>query len=339
MSRGPAQTDPSRPAGGGGPGAARGPGSGLSGHKLLAVMGLLAVTFLAELVGGLLSKSLSLVSDSFHMLGDMFALGLAFAAVTIANRRLPTEKMTYGYGRLEVMSAMLNGVTLVAASAVILSHSVERFFAPPEVRLGVALPIAAVGLAVNCIAVFLLRGGGIHKHDLNVKGAYLHVMADLGASVVVIIGLVAYWRTGLRIIDPIVAGLISLALFIGAIRVLREGAGILLQQSPHDVAELRELVRGVDNVVDIDDFRLWQICSHMVIGTAHIITEVKSLEDTEEIADEIRAVLEERYQVKHLTLQFESREMWEKHTHEVRHEERPADAATTSGRLTGSPEG
>ena len=136
------------------------PGAGLSGNKLLAVMALLAVTFLAELIGGLFSKSLSLVSDSFHMLGDMFALGLAFGAVAIANRRLPTEKMTYGYGRLEVMSALLNGVTLVAASAVILSHAVERFRAPPDVNLGVALPIACVGLAVNCIAVFLLRGGG-----------------------------------------------------------------------------------------------------------------------------------------------------------------------------------
>ncbi len=312
------------------------PGTGLSGNKLLIVMGLLAVTFLAELVGGLFSKSLSLVSDSFHMLGDMFALGLAFGAVTIANRRLPTEKMTYGYGRLEVLSALLNGVTLVAASAVILSHSVERFFDPRVVKLSVALPIAGVGLAVNCIAVFLLRGGGIHKHDLNVKGAYLHVMADLGASVAVIVGLVAYWQTGLRIIDPIVAGLISLALFIGAIRVLRESAGILLQQSPHDVAELRDLVRSVDNVVDIDDFRLWQICSHMVIGTAHIITEVKGLEDTEEIAGAIRDVLEERYQVKHLTLQFETREMWEKHTHEVRHDERPTDPAAANERLTGT---
>ena len=314
-----------------------GPAPGISGNKLLAVMVLLAATFVAEIAGGLFAGSLALVSDSFHVLGDMFALGLAFAAVTIANRRMPTEKMTYGYGRLEVITALLNGVTLVAASAVILSHAVERFLDPRTVRLDVALPIAVVGLVVNALAILMLRGGGVHKHDLNVKSAYLHVMADLGASVAVIIGLVAYWQTDLRVIDPIVAGLISIALFIGAIRVLRESAGILLQQSPHDVQELRDLVRSVDNVIDIDDFRLWQICSHMVIGTAHIITDVASLEATEPIAERIRGLLEERYQVKHLTLQFETREMYDKHTHEVRHEERRDGATAPDPRLSGSP--
>jgi cobalt-zinc-cadmium efflux system protein len=122
-------------------------------------------------------------------------------------------------------------------------------------------------------------------------------------------------------VDPIVAVLISLLLFVGAMRVLRQGAGILLQQSPHDTASLRDLVCTVDGVVDIDDFRLWQICSHMVIGTAHVITDVETLKETEEISNRIRSLLEERYQVQHLTLQFETREMWQRHSHDVRHVE------------------
>ena len=293
-----------------------------SGRKLLWVIALLAIVFLGEILGGFLSGSLSLISDSFHVLGDTFALVLALGALTIANRKLPTDKMTYGYGRLEVLSALLNGATLIAASAIIVYQAVGRFMAPQDVQVAIALPIAALGLAANGVAAVILRSGRFHRHDLNIQAAYLHVVADFGASVAVILGLIAIRLTALSIIDPIVATLISLVLFVGAIRVLRQGAGILLQQSPHDIDKLRDLVRTVDNVVDIDDFRLWQICSHMVIGTAHIITDVESLKETEEISNRISCLLAEHYQVKHLTLQFETRKMWEGHTHEVRHEER-----------------
>jgi cobalt-zinc-cadmium efflux system protein len=230
--------------------------------------------------------------------------------------------MTYGYGRLEVMSAILNGGTLVAVSAIIVYNAIHRFLAPPEIRVAIALPIAAIGLGVNGIGAMVLRSGSFHKDDLNVRGAYLHILADFGASVAVIVGLVFIHFTGVSLIDPIVAVLISLLLLAGALRVLRQGAGILLQQSPHDVEKLRKLVLTVDHVVDIDDFRLWQICSHMVIGTAHVVTDVETLEETEAIADRIRSLLEKEYQVKHLTLQFETRGMWERHSHEVRHEER-----------------
>ncbi len=301
-----------------------------AGRRLKTVIGLLVLTFFAEFIGGNISGSLSLVSDSFHVLGDTFALGLAFGALTIANRRLPTEKMTYGYGRLEVLSALLNGVTLVAASVVIFYQATQRFFSPPDVQVSLALPIAVVGLGVNGFAAYVLRSGKVHLHDLNIRGAYLHVLADFGASVAVIAGLIAIRITGAAIIDPIVAAGISIALIVGAARVLRQGAGILLQQSPHDVAQLRDLIRTVDHVVEIDDFRLWQICSHMVIGTAHVITDVESLEETEEISNRIRSLLEERYQVKHLTLQFETQKMWEQHTHDVRHEEE-ADAHGEQG--------
>ncbi|MCZ6602896.1 MAG: cation diffusion facilitator family transporter [Planctomycetota bacterium] len=301
-----------------------------AGRRLKTVIGLLVLTFFAEFIGGNISGSLSLVSDSFHVLGDTFALGLAFGALTIANRRLPTEKMTYGYGRLEVLSALLNGVTLVAASVVIFYQATQRFFSPPDVQVSLALPIAMVGLGVNGFAAYVLRSGRVHLHDLNIRGAYLHVLADFGASVAVIAGLIAIRITGAAIIDPIVAAGISVVLIVGAARVLRQGAGILLQQSPHDVAQLRDLIRTVDHVVEIDDFRLWQICSHMVIGTAHVITDVESLEETEEISNQIRSLLEERYQVKHLTLQFETQKMWEQHTHEVRHEEK-ADAPGDQG--------
>lgn len=311
-----------RGEGGSKSGGGAAPSASPSGRRLLWVIALLLITFVGEILGGIFSGSLSLISDSFHVLGDTFALGLALAALAIANRRPSTDKMTYGYGRLEVLSALLNGATLVAASAVIVYQAAQRFLTPQEVAVGIALPVAAVGLVVNAIAAFVLRSGRFHQHDLNVRAAYLHVLADFGASVAVILGLVAIHWTGLGIIDPIIATLISLVLFLGAVRVLKQGTGILLQQSPHDIDKLRDLVRTVSNVIDIDDFRLWQICSHMVIGTAHIITDVKSLEETEEISNRICSLLEERYQVKHLTLQFETREMWERHTHEVRHEER-----------------
>ena len=307
-----------------------------SGRRLLGVIGILGITFLAEFLGGIISGSLSLVSDSFHVLGDTFALGLAFGALAIANRRLPTEKMTYGYGRLEVLSALLNGATLIAVSVIILVQAVNRFIEPPAVQWTLALPIAILGLGVNGTAALFLRRGKHHLHDLNIRSAYLHVLADFGASVAVIVGLTALAITGVSIIDAVVAALISVTLFVGAVRVLRQGAGILLQQSPHDIDEVREIVRTVDNVVDIDDFRLWQICSHMVIGTAHIITDVQRLEETEEIASRIRSLLEERYQVKHLTLQFETKTMWERHTHEVRHAEMSDRQETSSRSGTGT---
>lgn len=289
-------------------------------RRLRLAMVILGVTLGAEVVGGLLFGSLSLLSDAAHVLSDILALLLASLALTYAHRRVPSERMTYGYHRLEVFSALLNGVALVGIAVWIVIEAIDRLGGVQNLRAGPAFLIATVGLVVNLVVAWSLRGGEVERRDLNLRSAYLHVLGDALSSVAVMVGLGVAWVGDLPWLDPAVAILVSLIILVGAGRVLAEGAGILLQQSPHDVEELRALVRSVDRVEDIKDVRLWQVCSWLIVGTAHVVIDAERLEETEPIREEIEMLLRERYGVRHLTLHFETRAMAESHTHRIDHQ-------------------
>ena len=288
--------------------------------KLLITITILNITFLAELIGGLIAHSLSLVADSVHVFSDAFSLVLAFAAMSIAHRKMPTDRMTYGYHRLEVFSAIFNGATLVAISLFIILEAYKRYLHPQNVSAWTAMIIGVIGLIVNIASAVILGSDMGHREDLNLRSAYLHLLGDALASLSVIVGMLVIAFTQYMIIDPIIAAIISLLILYSAIRVLIEGTGILLQQSPVDLEELRQKVRQVDHVLDIQDFRLWRMCSLLVIGTAHVITDVERLEETEEIYKQIVHVLEHECSIRHLTLQFETPVMGERHSHEFNHQ-------------------
>jgi cobalt-zinc-cadmium efflux system protein len=288
--------------------------------RLILAVVILSITFFAELVGGLVFKSLSLVSDSFHVFADIFALVIAFTAMQIARVKVPTDRMTYGYHRLEVFSAIINGIALIVISVFIMIEAYERYSHPVKVQALSAMLIAVIGLIVNLSSALILRTGKSHKMDINIRSAYLHLLGDSAASVAVIIGMITIALTGLVIIDAIVAFLISLLLLFSASRVLIEGAGILAQKSPTELDNIRTKVRQIDGVVDIDDLRLWQLCSHIVIGTAHIVTSVKLLQETAPLYDQIEKVIAEECAIRHLTLHFETPEMSQSHSHEFDHQ-------------------
>jgi cobalt-zinc-cadmium efflux system protein len=288
--------------------------------KLLITINVLSITFLAELVGGLISGSLSLVADSVHVFSDAFSLILAFAAMSIAHRKMPTDRMTFGYHRLEVFSALFNGGTLVAISLFVLFYAVQRYLHPQAVKAWTAMTIAVIGLGVNVISALILRSDVGRDNDINLRSAYLHVLGDALASVAVIVGMVVIAFTRLVFIDAIVAALISFVILYSAIRVLIEGTGILLQQAPADVGPIREKVRRIDHVLDIQDVRLWRVCSVLAVGTAHVITDVERLEETEPIYDQVVSVLEQECCTRHLTLQFETPAMSKRHSHEFNHQ-------------------
>jgi cobalt-zinc-cadmium efflux system protein len=288
--------------------------------KLLISVSILSITFAGELIGGIVFGSLSLVSDSFHVFSDIFALLIAYTALRIAHAKAPNDRMTYGYHRLEVFSAIINGATLVAMSVYIMREAYDRYLHPREVQAFSVMLVAVLGLVVNISTALVLRKNTSHKKDINLRSAYLHLLGDSAASFAVIMGMLAISLTGTFVIDAIVAGLISILIIISAIRVLVEGAGILAQRSPTDLERIRSRVRQINGVIDIDDLRMWQVCSHLAVGTAHVITNVKRIEETAPLKLAIEKVLADECDIRHLTLHFETPEMSQTHTHKFNHQ-------------------
>ena len=283
----------------------------MSGHftsqKVLKTAALLlSITFLAELLGGIVFGSLSLISDSFHVISDLGSILIATFALSVAQKRHPTQQMAFGYHRLEVMSALFNGIILSIISAVIFLEAWERFRNPGEIQAGGAFVIAVIGLVVNLIVIRFFHHAPDRHHDVNIRSAYLHIMGDILASVSVVVGIGAIKLFNMPIIDPIVAAFVALLLLIGASRVLYASAEILIHKSPQDIDRVRQRVLQIDGVKDLLDVRLWQVCSHLTVGTAHVVVSVDSLEATGPIKQNIRSIIQEEFDVRDITLECET---------------------------------
>ena len=283
----------------------------MSGHftsqKVLKTAALLlSITFLAELLGGIVFGSLSLISDSFHVISDLGSILIASFALSVAQKRHPTQQMAFGYHRLEVMSALFNGIILSIISAVIFLEAWERFRNPGEIQAGGAFVIAVIGLVVNLIVIRFFHHAPDRHHDVNIRSAYLHIMGDILASVSVVVGIGAIKLFNMPIIDPIVAAFVALLLLIGASRVLYASAEILIHKSPQDIDRVRQRVLQIDGVKDLLDVRLWQVCSHLTVGTAHVVVSVDSLEATGPIKQTIRSIIQEEFDVRDITLECET---------------------------------
>ncbi|MCS5660537.1 MAG: cation diffusion facilitator family transporter [Dehalococcoidia bacterium] len=296
----------------------------MSGHftsqKVLKTAALLlSITFLAELLGGIVFGSLSLISDSFHVISDLGSILIASFALSVAHKRHPTQQMAFGYHRLEVMSALFNGIVLSIISAVIFLEAWDRFQNPGEVETEGALVIAVVGLVVNLIVIRFFHHAPDRHHDVNIRSAYLHIMGDILASVSVVVGIMAIKLFDMPVIDPVVAAFVALLLLIGASRVLYSSAEILLHKSPQDIDRVRQRVLEIDGVKDFLDVRLWQVCSHLTVGTAHVVVSVDSLEATDPIKQNIRSIIQEEFDVRDITLECETEKGSEEHSHQFEH--------------------
>jgi cobalt-zinc-cadmium efflux system protein len=265
---------------------------------------LTAVIFFAEVAGGLLSGSLALLSDAAHMLQDVVALLLSLGAILIAER-LPTPSRTFGYHRVEIAAAALNGIALIVASIVIIHAALARFSHPSPINSTVMFAVAVVGLIANLAAMYVLHG----SHDLNVKSAFLHVLGDTLSSVAVIVAAIWIAFTGQTVVDPLLSIAIALLIMVSSLSLLRDAFSILLQFAPRNVST-EEVIRDIESVEGVDgvhNVHLWSLCSNINVLDAHVYCCETDLHRLEEIKKEIKHRLE-KYRIGHSTLEFECHE-------------------------------
>jgi cobalt-zinc-cadmium efflux system protein len=272
-------------------------------RRLWWAFGLIAVFFVVEVVGGLLSNSLALLSDAAHMLTDLVGLGMALAAIHVANRASTRTDRTFGLYRLEILAALANAVLLLGVGVYVLVEALLRVRDPEPIESGLMLVLAIGGLVVNVVAMFLLREGA--AESLNVKGAYLEVLADLLASVGVVVAALIVGVTGWDYADPIIAGLIGVFIFPRTVKLGAQALRVLVQAAPPeiDVDALRDDLAVLPGVVDVHDLHVWTLTSDMEVASAHLM--VAGGTDTHAVLDQARDLLGDRYHIHHATLQIE----------------------------------
>lgn len=270
--------------------------------KLRWAIGLTAVTLIAEIIGGIWTNSLALLSDAAHVFLDLFALILSLAAIRLAALP-PTQTQTYGWHRAEIFASLINGLTIIFIAAGIFYAAWGRLFRPEAVNSLPMFMIAVVGLVMNLIAAFVL-----HHHsekDLNVRSAFLHVLGDAAASVGVIIGGVIMYFYQWYILDAVISIGIGCIVFWGAWRVLREAVHILMEGVPRElnVENVLENMRGIDGVKDVHQLNVWAICSHVIALSAHVDIQDGSKHRQAEIIHAMEHMLRDKFFITHTTLQ------------------------------------
>ena len=267
----------------------------------------------AEAIGGWFANSLALLADAGHMLTDVAALSLTLAAIWFASRPA-TAKKTFGYYRLEILAAFVNGIALVLISLVVIYEAYERFNAPPEIK-GLQLTLIAVGgLLINLFAAFLLHGE--HAHDLNMRSAWLHVVGDALGSVAAIVAGVLILAFGWVRADAVSSFLISLIIIFGAWRLIRESVNVLLEGTPSHInlKAVEEAIRQTNDVADVHDLHVWTITSGMEALSVHVIHQKDVSQKA--LLQSIRTKLHDEFGIDHLTIQMETLETEELETHD-----------------------
>lgn len=280
-------------AGGGGPSTER---------RLWLTIGISSVILAAELIGGWLANSLALLSDAGHVFLDIFAVGLALYAARFC--RLPAQgRSSFGMHRAEILAALVNAFTLIALSVVIFYEAYRRFLAPPEVRAAEMLLVAGIGLVANVAGVWLLHG---HR-DINVRGAYLHILGDTGSSVAVIVGAGVILTTGERRVDPALSVLIGALILYGAGRLVRDAVDILLERTPRDIdcGQVERRLLSTPGVGTVHDMHIWSLCSNVRAFSAHLVIDGEGQRDRDAITRSVQGMLRDEYDITYVTVQYE----------------------------------
>lgn len=273
-------------------------------RRLLIALSLTGFITIVEIVGGLLSHSLSLLGDAVHMFTDTFALGVSVVALQVA-RRPATSERTYGNLRAEILAALINGIILILVCAWIFYEAYQRFNNPPEIKGGLMLGIAAVGLVANLIGIKVLHAGS--RHNLNVKGAFLHMLGDTLSSFGVIVAAAIVLTTDWTYADPIISILIGLLILKSAWGLVADSGRVLLEASPRelDVTEVIEAVSNTTGVRDIHDVHLWTLTSGVHALSAHLLIEDQMVSDYAPILERVNHLLKEDFGIAHITMQPE----------------------------------
>ncbi len=276
-------------------------------RRLAFVLGLTLAVLVAEAVGAALTGSLALLADAGHMATDAAGIALALGAVGLAQRP-PGGRRTFGWQRLEILAAVANGLLLIAVAAFVLVQAVRRIGNPPEVDSGPMLVIAGVGLAVNLVALAVLHQG--RTTSLNVRGAYLEVLADALGSVAVVVAALVIGVTGWTPADTVASLLIGCLVVPRAWHLLREALDVLLEAAPRgvDMAQVRSHILGVDGVVGVHDLHAWTITSGLPVLSAHVVVTDEALDAGHggRVLDALCECLGSHFDVAHCTFQLES---------------------------------
>ena len=259
---------------------------------------------LMEVGGGIYTNSLALISDAGHVLIDLLALLLAYFAMHLS-KRASTKEFTYGFYRAEILAAIANGIILIILTLYIFYQSYLRFLTPQRINGPEMFIIAIIGLAANLYVV--LRMQGDEKQNLNVRGAYLHVLSDTVSSVGVVIAGVLIIVTGNYIFDPIMSALIGVFIFIGCLRLIRESTHILMEAvPPHiDLLKVSNDIRKIPSVKEVHDLHIWSIGSDVYALSAHVLIDTKDVNSLNKIITEINDMLKTTYNITHSVIQTE----------------------------------
>ncbi len=275
------------------------------GNRLLASALLNFIISIAEIIGGLLSNSLSLISDALHNLSDGIAIFIAWMA-NVVSKRPSNSKRTFGYKRIEILAAFFNALILIAVSVYLFYESVQRIIEPEPVKGMLMLIVAIIGLIANLIAVLLLRFDS--KRNINVKAAYLHLIGDTLTSVAVIIGGILIYFLDIYWIDPIITILIGLYIIKQTWAILKQTIDILMQGSPAgmDLEMIRHDLEKIPEIANIHHVHIWNLDDQSVHFECHVdLKENSRISETESIYLHIEKLLKERHHISHLTIQFE----------------------------------
>jgi len=278
-------------------------------RRLVLALSITAIYFFAEVAGGLLTNSLALLSDAGHMFSDTAALGLSLCAFQIA-RRPATTKKTFGYQRLEILAALVNGLILWLVVGVIFTVAYRRFLDPPEVHSLGMLVVAAAGLAVNLAAGRILYA--CNRENLNIRGAFLHVLGDALGSVGAVAAALIMMTTGWTLADPLVSCLIGALILYTSWELVQESVDILMQSVPRgiDTEEVQRAMEQVAGVIKVHDLHVWSVTSGVFTLSAHPVIHERG--DPHAILDQMEERLKSAFAIEHTTIQLETEDREER---------------------------
>lgn len=258
---------------------------------------------IAEFLGALYTNSLALLADSGHMLTDVAALTLSLAAAWFTTRRATPQK-TFGFYRVEILAALLNGVLLVLIALYIFYAAYQRLLDPPEVEAGWMLVVACVGLLANVLSAFLLFGE--HRHSLNVRGALFHVVSDAIGSAGAIVASIVILLTGYYAADPAISVLVGLLILSSSWVLIRDAVDILLEGTPShvNIVSLQGELCGISGVESVHDLHVWTLTSGILAMSCHVVIPKDELNRNNVLAD-IKGLARERFHIDHTTVQIE----------------------------------
>ncbi|MCX7929515.1 MAG: cation diffusion facilitator family transporter [Chlorobi bacterium] len=264
---------------------------------------------IVQLIGSIISSSLALLSDSAHMVVDLSSLLIAYFSLRLAHRRTERQRFTFGWRRVEILAALANGIALLVICLLIAIEAVERISSPRIVHTTPMLVTATIGLLANGIAWYVLRGAT----HLTTRSAYLHVLNDLLSSVVVIVGGVVMRLTGWHLLDPLLSLAITAFIARSGIGIIRRAVVILMESAPDHVPleSVRRALHEHPSVHDVHDLHVWQLGATSHAMSAHIV--VADGADRDRMLSELHGMLNERFAIRHATLQVEGKPFADTH--------------------------